>query len=276
MIGLKLVLDTLVYDVGQQVADMDLYRVYLCTSATNELLFLQIAKHNSAVHDANLEKSAYTLQRLKTYSDQIEQLFAEEKPGQRVGYDRMFPHLEQSRRTGEDQGYRMANILSVKMASRDSSGIDMMIPLSKIPATNQKVDEKTSVWIMGKFLKLLIFLHDSDITMEIAADNVLLSGPEQYHNVVLFDWSKAVFGNTQQQWSRNVGSAARTTLKLLNAENEHSFSGIAKEYGSFLVTLARGDCDKSFSDAAQVYQEFYEIADLVWGKAYHPMSIIPK
>jgi len=258
---------------------MEAFKVYLCKDADGNLLFLQIAKDNSAENSAILEKSAYTLRELQRYADQIEQVHSENNSGKTVGYDRFFPQVVQSERAGEDQGNRMVNILSIKMDPRDPTGIDSMIPLAKIPASSQKVDEKTSAWIMGRFLKLLAFLHHVGIGIDITPENVLLSGPEQYHNIVLFDWSKALFANMSllpASWIGNVRSAAQTTLQLLDAAEG---SSPTPEYDAFLTMLARKtfvELSKHFGDSHEVHREFYELIGRLWGSNYHPMTIIPK
>ncbi|GHU09701.1 hypothetical protein FACS189431_8170 [Alphaproteobacteria bacterium] len=268
---MRLVLGENEYDVGNQVAIMEKYIVYLCSDAEGKLLFLQIARENCVEHNSALDKSAYMLRKLKEQSNELEELYAKEHPGETVGYDRMFPEVVQSERSGEDRGCRV-NILSIKLDPKDTVDIDKMVPLKKLLDEGMRVDEQTSVWIMGRLLKLLSFIHERDMTIDIKPDNVLLAGPEQYHNVVLFDWLDLVLG-AAGNWRDSIKAAAKVTLAALGVKDGWKPSDSHPEYLNFLSELARGNTD-GYADSLEIHHDFYEIVKDIWGIQYHPMTVV--
>lgn len=264
-----------VYEVGKKVAESGGYSLYLCIQKeTKRQCLLQIA--TDPEHNGGLDRAAYILKELKQRSDELEAEYASVKtdPKDLLNYDFGFPELVDSFSSSE-QGGRWVNILAFKNVEDASR----MVPLSNIAVKDQlRVDLRTSVWIMGKLLKLLVFMHGEGISVDLITENNILIEPEQ-HYVLIFDWSTAQIHSEaipMETRCQQISQAAQAVIAVLGGNLE---TGIFPDDGDeafgryidHILRLARG----SESKADRAHAKFYELVDSLWKREYYPFVAKP-
>lgn len=263
------------YRIGEKVADADGYRTYLCVQKeTARQCLLQIS--TTAEHNGRLGRAAYVLGELKRRSDELEEEYARVKTDQKIllNYDLGFPELLESFDC-QEQGGRRINILAFRKVEDASK----MVPVCNITAKDRlRVDLRTSVWIMGKLLKLLAFAHSEAISTNLLAGGNVLIEPDQ-HYVLIFDWSAAQLHQEmipKEIRRQEISQAAKTIITVLGGDpetgtipngGEEAFS----RYTDYLLLLAQGN----ESDASKAHAKFYEIADSFWKREFYPFTTKP-
>jgi serine/threonine protein kinase len=229
------------------------------------------------VHNPDIDREVYLLNLLRTTALEIEEQYQAQHPGQgALNYRLGFPKVIDSFQVSETD-IRKAMVL-------DFSGItdvlSELVPLKFITTRDKmRVDPRTSAWILGKFLKVLSFIHDQNVLQNrLVASNLLINRKE--HLVTIFDWSMAQFSET-----RVVGSAlaqleivqvAECIQKILGADSE---TGKLPEhedlhdtqYEDMLRKLAGGE----YNDAYHAHEDFYKLIRAIWPKSYHPFTCYP-
>lgn len=263
------------YQIHAKVAEADKYRLYLCEQeGTGRQCLLQIA--NAIEHNGKLDRSAYLLGELKRHSDELEAEYADmkEDPKDMLNYDLGFPELMESF-ICQDQGGRRINILTFKNVEDASK----TVPLSNITAKDRRrVDLRTSVWIMGKLLKLLVFIQSKKISVGLVTGNNILIEPDQ-HYVLIFDWSYAQIHMEDISFEmrrQEISQAAQVVITALGSDLASDvFPNDGDEafdrYIDHLLRLARG----SESNAKRAHSQFYELVDLLWKREYYPFTTKP-
>lgn len=260
------------YQVGKKVAETGNYRLYLCRQdGTGRQYLLQIA--TSVEHNGGLDRTAYVLRELKHRADELEVEYARVKTDPKVmlNYDLGFPELVDSF-VCQEQGGRRINVL----AFRNVEDVSRLVPLVNITDKDRlRVDLRTSAWIMGKLLKLLVFAHNEGIAVGLLNGNNVVIEPDE-HYVVIFDWSAAqtyseeVPGEVQRQ---EISRAAQAVVVVLGGDLK---TGIFpddgdKAYTDHIMRLVRGDR----GDTERAHKEFYELIDGLWERKYYPFTTEP-
>lgn len=262
------------YDVGELVAKMAKFRLYLCTVQGEDCQrLLQVA--TAVEQNGALDRTAYLLGELAEWAQDIETAYAAVKtnPEEMLNYQLCFPELIDSFELTE-QGGRRANVLGF----RDVPDTRQMVPLSNIVRKDRhRVDLKTSVWIMGRLLKVLAFVHNHGVTVNNVASRNILIEPDK-HFVVIFDWSEASRQPEElliQSVREDIMSAARAVVEVLGGSVETGIPNDGTEafepYAQHLIALAV-DGER---DADTAHHEFYELVDSLWPRAYHPFTSFP-
>ncbi len=260
------------YRVGKPVADAGVYRLYLCTQEeSGRQCLLQIA--SDTTNNSRLDRAAYVLSELKRRSDEIEREYTLVKtdPKDQLNYDLGFPELLDTFPCAK-QGGRRVNIL----AFRNVSEIGTMIPLGNIIRDRLRPDFRTSVWIMGKLLKLLTFAHSEGISVHKMTGSTILIEKDA-HYVLIFDWSEATIhqdGVPLEMRRTDIAQAASAVVSVLGGDlTTGSFpdddSPRYRPYTDFLIRLARGNESK----ANRAHAKFYELADSFWKPEYYTFTV---
>ncbi len=261
------------YVVGDQVANTDAYRTYLCkrTGEDRECL-LQIAAE--VAHNGALDRAAYFLRTLAQRADELEAEYAKVKsdPNVMLNYGLGFPELVDSFISGPEQGGRRINILAFRHVEKVSS----MVPISNIIDRDQlRADLKSSVWVLGKGLKLLAFIHGSNVSVgNLDASNILID-PDQ-HYVLFFDLADAQShpdGTDAGTCREEISQVAQGVIALVGGDlDTQSFPDDVgeelKPYTDRLLDLASG----SERDASRGHKRFYELVDKIWERGFHPFT----
>ncbi len=262
------------YQVCALVGETEEYRLYICKYADSQSqCLLQVAK--AVEHNGCLDRNAYLLGILTNYASKIEEEYAVSSPtSSPLNYRLGFPELVESFICLE-QGNRRINIL----AFREVNEVGRMVPLNSITTKDQlRVDLRTSVWIMGKLLKLLVFAHSQGIAIsQLTGSNILIE-PDQ-HYVLIFDWSKAqIFpeGISREICQQEISAVAQAVIAVIGGDpitynipndGDEAFD----QYTEYLVRLAQGKEGRSI----QAHQQFYELVDSLWKREFYAFTTKP-
>lgn len=261
------------YGVGERLGETDTFTIYACTlpNGANGILKIATAKE----HNGILDREAFVLQTLQELAVLIEERTAEREPGKgEMGYKHFFPELIEGF-IAVDQGERYVLILGFSEVAKEL--IDLA-PLEHLILRDRvRVDPKTSVWIMGKLLKLLDFAHRQGISVTINGENILIN--REHHKVLIFDWSQSIIkgGPVEADIAcEEISQAAREVIKALGGDPETGNLPADDQldsdwYQELLWSLASGHED----NASEAHTHFYNLVRPVWPSKFHPFTAYP-
>ena len=153
-----------------------------------------------------------------------------------------------------------------------------MIPLTNITLKNRlRVDTRTSVWMLGKLLKLLAFAHSQNIAVGLLGGNNILIEPHQ-HYILIFDWLNAemypgpIPTLTQRKEIVQVTTSILTVMGRTAKGIPNDGDETLEPYIEYLLRLARGE-ERS---AKSAHAHFYELADSLWKRGvFYPFTTKP-
>lgn len=177
-------------------------------------------------------------------------------------YGAQFPQVLESLRASEDKeivflGYHP-----------DITTYKQLIPLSLL-LRDERVDLKTLVWMFGKLLRLMGFVHDFGMTIgRVDASNVLLE--TDLHAVFVLDFSTAKENPTASDKRSEITTATKMAWQAAggtDTTNPPYDSDIMSEedYEQYLQRLRRlmsGDTRFAYTEMAALYR----MADQIWPK----------
>ncbi len=259
------------YKTGGQLGGTDAFTLYECVLEDGRPAILKIAKSKGL--NGVLDREAFVLQTLQDAADKIEEERAASKKSE-LGYRRFFPRLVENF-ISTDQGGRRILILDMSYVCEKLSDL---APISRLESRERlRVDPKTSVWILGKLLKLLGFAHYHHVNVRLAKDNVLLN--REQHYVVVFDWSSSIVSDsliTRSAANEEISQAALITIGVLGGSERAGT--IPKDpdltdnwYRDLLFSLLL--CDEKSADDA--HTRFYETVRKRWPSQFHPFRAYP-
>lgn len=259
------------YETKQRLGGNDLITYYTCgiASHSDEMRILAIA--TQAEHNPIIDRVAYLLKRLSERSDFFEEEYAAEPDHaeQKVHFDWLFPQVVDDF-TLHEQGERKVMILFFPDVD-----LRQTFALMQLVDKRLRVDLKTSAWMMGRFLKLLSFLHESDVSTPILISNFLLEPTN--HRLLMLNWTHANLGYrlTAAQQCYAIKQAAESALLLLDAtysDGEWNYNYPLEDneasYIACLAAMHRGE----FNDAVYAHANFYTTIHQLWGRGYHPFT----
>lgn len=264
--------DSHAYQIFNQVAESVDYRIYVCRQdgAGRECL-LQIAAASS--QNGGLDRAAYLLKTLEVRATELEAEYAAIRtdPKSVLNYQLGFPEVVDTF-VCREQGNRRVNVLAFRSVEK----VGQMVPLRNITARDKlRVDLRSSVWIMGKLLKLLVFTHGENIAIRQLGGRNILIEPDQ-HYVVLFDWAGAESYPEEIPEAirrQEIAQAAKSVITVLGGDlatgtfPDDGDPGFAK-YTKFLLQLAAGH----YRNAQKAHAKFYELADSLWPREFYPFT----
>lgn len=260
-----------IYRIIEPLSDNDKINLYRITdSEEGSGLVLKVGK--SASFNGVMDREFLILKKMKEHAQALEKEYTRIKPDGLLNYQLGFPEVMETF-ISEDQGKR--RIVIERLTATDD--LHELVPVGQIRNREfSRVDLKTSVWVMGKLLKIIAFAHNQGIEVgNISSENILIV--KESHCVTLFDWSLAKIhsGIISTDISQSeISCAAREVLSLLSGING-SYSFILEEgdsqdvdYVKFLEEIYRG----KYVDANKAHAEFYKFVRAVWGKIFHPYT----
>ncbi len=262
------------YTVGKELGRTDDFSLYACSLPEGGEGILKIVSRKG--NNGLLDREARILTILWEGVSRAQEAVARLEPEQKsAGYDRMFPRLVESF-VDQDQGGRRISVLDLTKVAEELGDI---VPLGRLLSDERvRVDPKTSVWIMGKLLKLLHFGYMCGVSgAKIDGENILID--RERHNVLLFDWTTAtaVPDKVESEIVREeISCAAKQTILALGGDPE---TGILPKdeqlthdwYEKLLWSFAqRGD-----GNAEKAHRHFYDEVHKVWPGKFHPFTAHP-
>jgi len=253
------------------------FRLYEC--ALPDGAGVGILKIAATIQDNSvLDREAFILQMMKDKAEELEAKYRADKHDdtRTPNYQICFPNLVESF-ISEEQGGRRVVVVSLLGAEDD---IGRFVPLSHIISRDRvRIDPKTSAWIMGKFLKLIAFLHDQGISLGFAeGENFLIERKEHY--VLFFDFTDAVVHPDNKVPERiareEISQLAKEVMLVLGGDpdtgkippNDQDSDG---RYASHIFYLAWG----GEQNAGIAHTKFYELVRSLWPSKYWPFTSHP-
>lgn len=253
------------FNENRKAAKSKHYDIYVCdiNDRPNAGL-LQISM--SADSNPILNKAATTLQLLKMES---------EKWDKDHHFDWLYPEIVASfpyKETGASD--RQVNILEI----RQVKDVTELYAIAQIINSGRYVDTRTAIWIFGRMLKLLMFVHPRGYSISTTSSKMLIhpGNEETSHRAVLFDWTNVkVHGNDTPRPFRqkDIKTSAKTILELLGANSHTGEYPYEDEHGfaKYVFGLTEND-----GDTVSIYGAYYHYIYDIFGQGFHPFTTFMK
>lgn len=259
--------------VEKELAETDTFRLYACSEGENWFL-LKIATEKK--YNRFIEKEHFILDLLQEKAQALEEEWAKVKKDESfLNYHFFFPSVVEVF-APKGQNNRKALLLSFSSISKKRSDLS---PLSFLLDRDRvAVDPRTSAWIIGKLLKMLVFTHSEKILIgKFNADTILIN--REQHFVTVFDWSYALSENSiSKEKSRNeIAAIAQIAVMILGGKPlvgtipPHQ-QLVDDRYQDFLQKML--DTTR-FMTAVDAHRDFYELVHSLWPREFWPFTTQP-
>jgi hypothetical protein len=246
-----------IYKVQKEaLMETDTHSLYVATLPSGQIGLMMIAKDASSNY--LVQKQSHILATLQEMAD-----YANEGVTIKPNYGVFFPKLVEFLMTEEDEP-RAVLFMGYDPAI---STYKQLIPLSVI-LKDQRVDLQTGVWLLGKYLKVLDFVHVSDFTVGFVDETNWLIEPD-LHGIFILNWFEAIESNsTDENRCEDIKSATKIVWQAVGGTDTNdppydeavlSKEGYA-EFVAFLKKLISGD----IKTADEERQFLYDMADRIW------------
>lgn len=244
-------------------AESQKLRIYLGNSEDYGPVILKIAK--SSEDNDILTKEAGTFMGLQAFEKKVEALEKACGKEKSSRYDLLFAHLLQTF-VEPSQKDRRINIYAIKEPNAEETDFGKLLPLSKLQA-DVVIDARSSVWVIGRILKLYSFFElkasedEKHASYPVFSPEEYLIGPER-HRLVYYNFSEAYLDVTASEY---VKSIAKFILDWMVVEEEDE---AGEKYKALLEDFAENGRDK----AEKAHVELYELVEKLWGIHYYPFT----
>jgi serine/threonine protein kinase len=254
----------------KRIGSTEVFTLYECKlpDSSSGILKIATAKGNNGL----LDREAYLLQVMKDEAQKMEEEYGKESGGKKTPLNNhfFFPNLVETF-IASDQDNRRASVLNFPDIAKKLSEL---VPLSYLASDHLRVDPRTSAWILGKLLKLLVFTHQQDISLgEISSENILIN--KKNHFVCLFDWTKATIASgeiSKKVATEEISLVTKEVINILGGSKDGSLPPDEQltdsRYEDYLKLLISG----GESDAYEVHQKFYKLIRDLWPRGYHQFT----
>ena len=165
------------YQVGGPIGGTDEFSLYECVLPDKGIGIFKISK--AVEYNGCLDKEAYVLDLLRNEALRLKDEYARKVTTDKVlNYQLFFPDLIESF-ICESQDNRRVNIVCM---NKTANKLGELAPLSYFKIRmGERMDPRTSAWILGKLLKVLVFAHSQNISIgNLSGDNILINKKEHY------------------------------------------------------------------------------------------------
>jgi hypothetical protein len=261
------------YPAGNMIGAFDTFNLYECqvSNPDDHTGILKIA--TKVAYNARLDREGFVLQTLKEAAERIELEYGRINPGQKMNYNLLFPVLEATFLAPE-QGNRRVNIIHFP---RLADNREDLVPLSNIIQGGFRVEPKSGAWVIGKFLKTLVFTHSISLSVVPLSSTNLIIHPKD-HLVTISDWSEAILHTSEipeDVVRMEISTLARIGFRLLGGDPEEGTLPESDQleddrFREFLMQLVK----EGSPSALQAHQDFYALVESMWGRKYEPFTTI--
>ncbi|MEI6352826.1 MAG: hypothetical protein WCO35_02735 [Candidatus Nomurabacteria bacterium] len=267
------------YKIMERLGGNDKFNYYGVVSDKypEQSLILKIVIDKSL--NALLDREAYILSELTEEAKRVEDEYMINHSGSetKLNYQMGFPKLIDNFVSNEQDDKRILILgLEISPVLSEIVPINLIVEIDKM-----RVDPKTSVWILGKLLKIIAFAHDrlKCTVGNLDAENIFIV--KEFHLVSIFDWSKVLLHPEQVEKDLVVNelkNAVKSVILILGGNPEdgsipdhEQLEGEGEKYRELLKTLLIND----FESVYDAHHYFYEVVREIWGRKYHPYSTVP-
>lgn len=245
-------------EVGNLIGRTKRFEIYLGSKDDATPVILKIAK---TYEDGSvLSDEAGKFSALKGFVDLVAE--TETKKGRETAhYDWLFATLAESFEEPSLDDRRV-NVYQMP----EGASPDTLIPLPKL-VKETKVDPRTSVWVLGRLLKIYAFFEL--IAIEKGNDYVrypkfspgdFLIGPE-FHRVVYYNYSGMVDDAIATNFVKQIAEYIKNWVVVTDDEKE-------RKYHELLEDLSENGREK----AGEAHADLYELVKELWGIEYYPFT----
>lgn len=256
------------YTLGTKVGGNKQFSIYLCKpdDDSGRDYVLVVAKDGM---NGIVDRWGFVLKELMQHAKRLEDEYASVKTdaNEFLNYQLGFPILMETFNSPEKR-----KILILRF---ENSEPENMVPIARmIEKDNLRVDMKTSVWMMGKVLKLLSFVHRQKVSVgPINTAKVLIDPDEHYVNFFDLSAAQITHGLTKEAKKQEIIKATSVVLEALqgdvsNRTIPNSEGKEGERYSAFLWQLFDG----KFSDASVAHKRFYEFVNKLWERKFYPFT----
>lgn len=270
------------YTAGKHLGGTETFTLYECLSSggsasstdAGKCCILKIAA--APEHNSILDREAFVLKKMLDEAARLEAAFLEAKPGteMRMNYQFAFPNLVETF-VSEEQSVRRVLILGFCCIAKQLSDL---VPLSHLESRERvRVDHRTSAWILGKLLKLLVMTHGIGILNNwVVCDNILIN--REQHFVALFDWSRATINREfshQHGGQEEIAKLAQAVTRALGGDPRTGKLPADPDSSDEYTEIVRRFALGKEGDAQKAHREFYALVDRLWQHEFYPFTTHP-
>lgn len=259
------------YNLGPLVAQDERFDVHTCSTIEDSPKDLLIVAATDG-HNPAVDRWSFTLGLLARHARRVEEEYAKVRtdPNVLLNYQLGFPRLVET--------FMSPKKRRIMILAFENSEPSAMVPIARMVRKDRlRVDLKTSVWMMGKLLKILAFAHQQGISVgSLGSGTVLIDPKEHYVNV--FDWSNArIAPKLDNDATRSeIVSAALAIVEALGGDADERFiPNNEGEEGERLIAHLWTLCDGLFCDANVAHGRFYQLVEKLWGRKFYPFTTHP-
>lgn len=257
-----------IYVIGEELGHDDRFKLYQCSSGKDVSSILKIARRTA--FNGLLDREKFVLETMSQEAMEIETEYQKiQNDGKFMNYHFYFPKLLESFISAE-QGNSRINIVSFAHIAKS---LTELTPIGHLLSReNVRVDPRSSAWILGKLLKLLVFTHSQNISIgKLDGDNILINRAQHY--VSIFDWTSAILGNGQISADLTSQEIALVTKEVFTILGGDLTSGKLisdsqlpdEQYEKYLNYLMAG----YETDTSQAHANFYQLVRSLWPTEFH-------
>lgn len=244
-------------EIENRIGEAPGFRIYLGATSEKQPVILKVAK---TFEDGDLlAKEAGRFNVMRSFGEQVAELEAAQGKSN-SHYDWLFASLLSSFME-PTQGDRRINVFAMPDITPSK-----LVPLTKLYA-KVKIDARTSVWILGRFLKFYGFFELLAADEGTPAARYPLFSPDDYfigperHRLIYYNFSGDV---TDAVATDFVKAVARFVLDWVVIQDDPS----EQAYLELLRDFSEAGRD-SFGEA---HGDLYGLVERLWGIRYHPFT----
>lgn len=244
------------YEVGKLIGEASKFRIYLGNDGDREVV-MKVAK---TFEDGDcLAEEASWFNILRAFIAQVTDM--QEKSGEMSShYEWLFARLLSSF-LEPSQKDRRISIFEVV-----DTNFGQLIPLPKL-RTKTEIDARTSVWILGRLLKIYSFYE----LLAVSGDNPViryanfspgdyLIGPER-HRLIYYNHSGAMADVVANHYVKAIAQFILEWIAIDNDPAEQEYHRLLEDF----VTNGRATCEEA-------HAELYRLVGGLWGIQYYPFT----
>lgn len=244
-------------EVGGRIGEASKFRIYSGKTDNDEQVILKVAK---TFEDGDiLAEEASKFNILRTFETQVA-LLQEQKSHTNSHYDWLFANLNSSFME-PTQGDRRINVFTIP-----DIDLSKLIPLTKLYG-EIKIDARTSVWILGRFLKFYSFFELLAASEEnsvaryplFSPDNYLI-GPEK-HRLIYYNFSGDMADVVAFDFVKAIAKFILDWAIIRDDSSEQRYFNLLKDFSEY----GRNSFEKAHND-------LYRLVKELWGIQYHPFT----
>lgn len=243
--------------MGPRIGEAPQFRIYLGTTNDKQPVILKVAK---TFEDSDiLVEEAGRFNSLRSFEEHVAKLEAD-RGGGNSHYDWLFANLFSSFME-PTQGDRRINVFTTP-----DIDLDELIPLTKLHAETE-IDTRTSIWILGRFLKFYSFFELSAAAEDTPITRYPIFSPDDYligpgkHRLIYYNFSGDIADVMANDFVKAISKFVLDWVVAQDDPAEQEYLELLKDFS---------ECGRNPAEYA--HRELYALVRKYWGIQYHPFT----